>query len=41
VMVHKHGRSFTYKAAATDRAGNKRRVSGSYRMRAAALHNTP
>jgi hypothetical protein len=32
VAVHKHGRRFVYRAVATDRAGNKRTVSGSYRM---------
>ena len=31
VTVHKHGRTTTYRAVATDRAGNKRRVRGSYR----------
>ena len=31
VMVHTHGRKFTYRAVATDRAGNKRTVRGSYR----------
>jgi hypothetical protein len=41
VVVHKHKRTLTYRAVATDRAGNKRRVSGHYRMRAAALRNTP